>query len=47
MIDEVLLDREILSQLDRYEVDWDEDVPDLDTEWAVEELSHETLALLS
>jgi hypothetical protein len=44
MIEEVLLDREILNQIDAYDFDlssddWDYDVP-------VEELSHEALALL-
>jgi hypothetical protein len=44
MIEEVLLDREILNQIDTYEFDlashdWDSDVP-------VEELSYEALALL-
>jgi hypothetical protein len=47
MIDEVMLDREILSQLDRYEVDWD--IVELDENLYVprEELSQEVLELLS
>ena len=49
MIEEVMLDREILNQLDRYDttLGWDEELPDLDTEWAVEQLSQEALLLLS
>lgn len=48
MIEEVMLDREILDQLDRYDssVGWDDELPDLDTEWAVEQLSQEALLLL-
>jgi len=48
MIEEVMLDREILDQLDRYDptLGWDEELPDLDTEWAVEQLSQEALLLL-
>ena len=47
MIEEVLLDREILDQLDQYEVDWD--VAELDENLYVprEELSQEVLDLLS
>jgi hypothetical protein len=49
MIEEVMLDRQILEQLDRYDISlgWDDEMPDLDTEWAVEQLSQEALLLLS
>ena len=48
MIEEVMLDREILDQLDRYDapISWEDDIPDIDTEWAVEQLSQEALLLL-
>ena len=46
MIDEVLLDRKILDLIDSAELDWTDDVPDLNSQWAVEQLSPEALELL-
>lgn len=48
MIEEVMLDREILKQLDRYDypISWDDDLPEFDMDVALEELSQEALLLL-
>ncbi len=45
-IEEVLLDRALLSLLDNPEVDWEDEVPDLNDQWAPEELSPEVKKLL-
>jgi|AACY02.13.fsa_nt_gi hypothetical protein len=45
--DDVMLDRALLSLLDGAEVDWTDDVPDLNQEWAVEELTPEALKAMN
>jgi len=45
-VDEVILDRKLLDLIDSAEIDWDDDVPDLNDQWALEELSQEVWDLL-
>ena len=45
-IDDVMLDRKLLELLDSPEVDWEDDIPDLNTRWSFEELSPEVHSIL-
>lgn len=45
MINEVMLDRKILDLLD-CNGQWEEEIPDLDTEWSVEELPEDVLRMI-
>jgi hypothetical protein len=45
--DDVMLDRALLSLLEDVEVDWTDDVPDVNQEWAVEELTPEALKAMN
>lgn len=47
MIEEVMLDRWILENLDNAELAWDDDIPTLIDTMPHEELSQEVLELLS
>lgn len=45
-IDDVMLDRKLLELLDSPEVDWEDDIPDLNDRWCFEELSPEVRSIL-
>jgi len=45
--DEVLLDRSLLSLIDDADLEWTDDIPDLNGGWPVEELSPEALEMLN
>ena len=45
MINEVILDRKILDLID-CNGQWEDEIPDLDTEWSIEELPSDILIMI-